>query len=68
MMKRVNYRYNVTPFGLKNTSTTYHRMMNTFLEKEISEALKAYMDDVVLKSTKDEQHDEHPANVFRRVR
>lgn len=42
--------------------------MNTFFEKEISEALKAYMDDVVLKSTKDEQHDEHPANVFRRVR
>lgn len=49
------------PFGLKNAITTYQRMMNKIFNKEIDETLEVYMDDMIVKSGKDEQLDGHLA-------
>ena len=38
------------PFGLKNTSATYQRMIQTCLKKQIGKTVEAYMDDVVIKT------------------
>ena len=38
------------PFGLKNAGTTYQRMIQTCLEKQIGKTVEAYVDDVVIKT------------------
>ena len=42
--------FNTMPFGLKNPGTTYQRMIQTCLEKQISKTVEAYVDDVVIKT------------------
>ena len=38
------------PFGLKNTGTTYQRMIQTCLATQIGKTVEAYVDDVVVKT------------------
>ena len=38
------------PFGLKNAGSTYQRMIQTCLEKQIGKTVEAYVDDVVIKT------------------
>ena len=38
------------PFGLKNAGTTYQRMIQTCLEKQIGKIVEAYVDDIVIKT------------------
>ena len=38
------------PFGLKNAGATYQCMIQTCLEKQIGKIVKAYVDDVVIKT------------------
>ena len=38
------------PFGLKNAGTTYQRMIQTCLEKQIGKTVEVYVDDVVVKT------------------
>lgn len=40
MTKQANHQYNVMPFTLKNTGTTYHKMMNTIFQEGIRETLE----------------------------
>ena len=42
--------FNTMPFGLKNTSATYQRIIQTCLEKQIGKTVEAYVDDVVIKT------------------
>ena len=42
------------PFGLKNASATYQRMIQTCLEKKIGKTVEAYIEDVVIKTKHDE--------------
>ena len=42
--------FNTMPFGLKNASATYQRMIQTCLETQIAKIVEAYMDDVVIKT------------------
>src|SRR3954469_19407115 len=42
--------FNTMPFGLKNTGATYQRMIQTCLANQIGKTVKAYVDDVVVKS------------------
>lgn len=67
MKKRANYLYNLVPFGLKNASATYQRMVNKILEKEIGETQEVYMDDMNVKSNEEDSHNKHLASEFRRV-
>ena len=42
--------FNTMPFGLKNAGTTYQRMIQTCLEKQIGKTVEAYVEDVVIKT------------------
>lgn len=53
MTERVNYQYNVMPFGLKNASVTYQRMMNKIFQEEIGDTLELYMYDMIVKSNQE---------------
>ena len=51
-----NYHYIVMPFGLKNASTTYQRMMTIMFRDKIRHTVEAYIDDMVVKSKQKVQH------------
>jgi hypothetical protein len=44
------YCYNVMTFGLKNTGATYQRCMQACLGEKISQNIKVYIDDIVVKT------------------
>ena len=44
------------PFGLKNASTTYQRMMTRMFRDKIRHTVEAYIDDMVVKSKQKVQH------------
>ena len=45
-----NYHYKVMPFGLKNASSTYQRMMTKMFEPQLGKNVEVYIDDMVVKS------------------
>ena len=45
-----NYHYKVMPFGLKNASSTYQRMMTKMFEPQLGKNIEVYIDDMVVKS------------------
>lgn len=47
--------YRVMPFGLKNASATYQRVMTYIFEDLLHDAVECYLDDLVIK-TKLKQH------------
>ena len=58
------YYYRVMPFGLKNAGDTYQRLVNRMFQKQIRTFMEVYIDDVLVKSIKDELHITHLAEVF----
>ena len=50
------YCYKVMPFGLKNAGATYQRLMNHVLQDHIGKNVEVYVDDIIVKSQKSEQH------------
>ena len=44
------YYYNTMSFGLKNAGATYQRAIQMCLDQQIGRNVKAYIDDVVIKS------------------
>ncbi|GJS76730.1 reverse transcriptase domain-containing protein [Tanacetum coccineum] len=44
------YCYTKIPFGLRNTGATYQRLVDSTFQSQIGRNLKAYMDDMVIKS------------------
>ena len=45
-----NYHYKVMPFDLKNTGSTYQRMMTRMFESQLGKSIEVYVDDMVVKS------------------
>ena len=45
-----NYHYQVMPFGLKNTGSTYQRMMTRMFESQLGKNIEVYIDDMVVNS------------------
>ena len=45
-----NYHYKVMPFGLKNTGSTYQRMMTKVFEPQLGKNIEIYIEDMVVKS------------------
>ena len=45
-----NYHYKVMSFGLKNTGSTYQRMMTRMFELQLGKNIEIYVDDMVVKS------------------
>ena len=43
-------------FGLKNTGTTYQRLMNKIFARQIGRNVQVYMDDMLVKSRREDNH------------
>jgi hypothetical protein len=46
------YCYMTMPFRLKNVKATYQRCMQACLKEQIGHNIEAYVDDIVIKSSK----------------
>ena len=51
-----NYHYKVMPFGLKNASSTYQRMMTRMFEPQLGKNIEIYVDNMVVKSKMVTEH------------
>ena len=63
-----NFYYIVMPFGLKNTGTTYQRTMMAIFHDMMHQELEDYVDDIVMKSWKREEHVQVLRRVFERCK
>jgi len=59
-----NYCYTVMSFGLKNVGATYQRLMDRILSGTIGRNVEAYVDDMVVKSRREESHVEDLKELF----
>ena len=48
--------YRVMPFGLKNAGATYQRLMNRMFAPQIGRNVQVYVDDMLVKSRREEDH------------
>ncbi|KAL0439607.1 UNVERIFIED_CONTAM: Transposon Tf2-12 polyprotein [Sesamum latifolium] len=62
------YCYKVMPFGLKNTGATYQRAMQRIFDDMLHKNVECYVDDLVVKSKKREDHLYDLRKVFKRLR
>ena len=63
-----NFYYRVMPFGLKNAGATYQRTMTAIFHDMLYRELEDYVDDIVVKSKKREEHVQVLRKVFERCR
>ena len=63
-----NYHYKVMPFGLKNTGSTYQRMMTMMFEPQLGKNIEVYIDDIVVKSKEVFNHMDDLGNIFGTLR
>ena len=63
-----NYHYKMMSFGLKNTGSTYQRMMTRMFESQLSKNIKIYVDDMVVKSKVVSEHLEDLGGTFNVLR
>ena len=63
-----NFYYTVMPFGLKNTGATSQRAMTIIFHDMIHNCVEYYVDDLVVKSKKKEDHLKPLRKVFERCR
>ncbi|KAL0299019.1 UNVERIFIED_CONTAM: Transposon Tf2-12 polyprotein [Sesamum radiatum] len=62
------YCYKVMPFGLKNIGATYQRAMQKIFDDMLHKNVECYVDDLVVKSKKRENHFHDLRKVFERLR
>ncbi|KAM2554663.1 hypothetical protein TB2_018765 [Malus domestica] len=62
------YEWVVMPFGLKNAGATYQRAMNTIFHDLIGTIVEVYIDDVVIKSKRQQTHLDDLRQQFLRMR
>ena len=48
--------YKVMPFRLKNAGATYQRLMNTMFAQQIGRNVEVYVDDMLVKSLREDEH------------
>ena len=58
------YCYKVMPFGLKNAGATYQRLINKMFLRLMGETVEAYIDDMVIKSRRAQDHIRDAGEVF----
>ena len=63
-----NYHYKVMSFSLKNTRSTYQRMMMKMFESQMGKNIEVYIDDMVVKSKIVSEHIRDLANIFKILR
>ena len=58
----------VKPFGLKNAGATYQKAMNAIFHDMLGHHMEIYIDDIVIKSKKADEHVNHSRKGFERMR
>ncbi|KAG7588583.1 Ribonuclease H domain [Arabidopsis suecica] len=61
---RGTYYYKVMPFGLKNAGATYQRLVNKMFHEHLGKTMEVYIDDMLVKSLKKEDHIKHLEECF----
>ncbi|KAG7579052.1 Reverse transcriptase domain [Arabidopsis thaliana x Arabidopsis arenosa] len=61
---RGTYCYKVMPFGLKNAGATYQRLVNKMFHDHLGKTMEVYIDDMLVKSVKKEDHIKHLEECF----
>ena len=56
------------PFGLKNAGATYQQMVTRMFKEQISETIEVYIDDMVVKIRRNEEHIPNLVEVFEILR
>ncbi|XP_022891987.1 uncharacterized protein LOC111406852 [Olea europaea var. sylvestris] len=59
------YCYKMMPFGLKNAEATYQRLVNKMFMDFISKTVEVYIDDMLVKCLKADNHVTHLNDTFR---
>ena len=62
------YCYRVMSFRLKNAGATYQRLVNQMFKKQIGRNVEVYVDDVLVKSRKEEDHLDDLRETFNTLR
>ena len=60
--------YKVMPFGLKNVGAMYQRLMNKMFTQQIRRNVQVYVDDMLVKSRKEEDNLEDLRETFNTLR
>ncbi|MCI27251.1 hypothetical protein A2U01_0048449, partial [Trifolium medium] len=68
MTNTCNYHYNVMPFALKNAGATYQRLMDRIFSQLIEKNLEVYIDDMVVKTTNEGDHDQNLGDILASVK
>ena len=63
----VVYYYKVMPLRLKNAEATFQRLVNQRFTENLEKTIKVYIDDMLVKSLKAEDHIEHWTNCFKLI-
>ena len=58
------YCYNMMPFGLKNAGATYQRLVNKMFGDLLGKTMEVYVDDMLVKSRRSQDHLEDLAQAF----
>ena len=61
------FEYLVMPFSLCNAPETFQSYINNFLREYLDVFCMAYLDDVLIYSTKEEEHTEHVLDMLKRL-
>ena len=62
------FKWVVMPFGLKNAGTTYQREMNSIFQDMLGHHMEVYIDDIVVKSKRANEHVDNLRKRFERMR
>ena len=62
------YEYTVLPLGLCNALSTFQRLMNDIMGEYIDDFVLVYLDDVLVFSTTEHEHEHHLRLVFQKLR
>jgi hypothetical protein len=63
-----SYKCKVLPFGLTNGPATFQRYMNEVLFEFLDDFCTVFMDDILIYSANEEEHQQHVRKVLRRLR
>ena len=63
-----NYEYVVVPFGLTNSPTTFMCLMNGIFRKYLYKFVIVFLDDILIYSKSEEEHEEHMRLVLQVLR
>jgi hypothetical protein len=59
IMRYVHYEFTVVPFGLSNALAVFICLMNGFFREYLDKFFIVFLDDIIIYSKYDEQHEKH---------